>query len=137
MRSVLKITPIAGQCTSPGSAGCVDGFPCQLPSAGACELERWRPSAVNCLRGASPAWRTENPQAPTSNAESPKEMKQAEEFFDPEKEWNELHEGTEAKKTPGQAWAWTTLRKPYHKNKTLEKMHAETAILGKTNKDDD
>ena len=94
--------PIAGQSTSPGSAGCVDGFPCQLPSAGACELERWRPSAVNCLRGASPAWRTENPQAPTSNAESPKEMKQAEEFFDPEKEWNELHEGTGSEEDP---WA--------------------------------
>ena len=93
---------------------------------------------MNCLRGASPAWRTENPQAPTSNAESPKEMKQAEESSStPRRNGTSCTRAREAKKTPGQAWAWTTLKKLHHRNKTLEKMHAETAILGKTKKDDD
>ena len=65
-------------------------------------------SSKSCSRGVNPAWsgpsgcreETENPQGPTANAEGPNEAKHAEEFFDPEKEWSELHEDMEGEDDP-------------------------------------
>ena len=60
--------------------------------AGVREPGRWRQPVGICPRGANFAWsvpsgsreETENPQVPT---EIPKEATQAEEWFEPEKEW--------------------------------------------------
>ena len=78
-------------------------FACHLLGAGV-----WRPPSASCPRGANPAWgghsggRQEiaNLQAPTAKAESPKQVKQTEDIFDPEKECNELLEGTESEEDP-------------------------------------
>ena len=93
------------------------------------EWERWWPSEVNCPRCPQGAHGTENPQGPTANAESPKEAKQAEDFFDPDKEGNELHEGTESEENP---WAGMGMDDD---EETLPREQRETDILGKTKKE--
>ena len=42
-----------------------------------------------------------------------------------------------AKKTHGQAWAWTMLKKPCQKINVLKKTQLQTALLGKTRKNED
>ena len=100
-RSVLKNCPITSRSTPLGTSVILLG-------AVALDTRRWQPPAASCSRGVNPFWsgpsgcreETENPQSPTANAEGPNEAKHAEEFFDPWKEWSELHEDVEGEDDP-------------------------------------
>ena len=93
--------PITGQSTSLGATEYVDDF-C-VPFVGCWSV---RAEKMATISGRVPG--TENPQGPTASAESPKEAKKAREGVE--------RVAPKVKETHGQAWAWTTLKKPFKKN---------------------
>ena len=72
-------------------------------------------------------------RGPTAKVESPPEAKQTEEFFDPEKEWSELHEDMEGEDDP-----WAGMGTDDEEETLPNEQHAgeDAADSGKTNKDD-
>ena len=82
----VETCPVTGQSTSLGTTGYVDGEP-----------RRWRSPVVKSPRGADPAWSgPRRASEGTKNPQSPKEMTPTDETFDPEKDWNALHENMES-----------------------------------------
>ena len=96
-----------------GKTGYVNVFACHLLGDGV-----WLSPAASWPHGANPAWSgdsggregIENLQAPTAKAESPKEVKQTEDFSTPRKSAKRCTRARKVKKTHGQGWTWTTTK---------------------------